>query len=107
MEAPGVTVRLLPDIAGDAELCQTRLEDVRVPRDNLVGAAGKGWEIANSLLGFERIGLGSPRLSEYALARLAELLARSGAWRNGAVIDRYVQLRMDLEDHSALYQTFV
>ena len=107
MDAPGVTVRLLPDIAGDAELCQTLLENVRVPRANLMGAAGKGWEIANSLLGFERIGLGSPRLSEYALARLAELLTRSQAWKNAAVLDRYVQLRMDLEDHSALYQAFV
>ena len=107
MDSPGVTVRTLPDIAGDAELCQTLLEDVRVPRANLVGEPGKGWEIANALLGFERIGLGSPKLSEYALALLADLLSREGSWRKGAVLDRYVQLRMDLEDHSALYQRFV
>lgn len=107
MNAPGVTVRAIPDIAGDAELCQTLLEDVRVPRENLVGAPGKGWSIANALLGFERIGLGSPRLSEYALALLGELMTHTGNWSKGAVLDRYVQLRMDLEDHSALYQRFV
>ena len=107
MDAPGVTVRPIPDIAGDAELCQTLLENVRVPRDHLVGEPGQGWGIANALLGFERIGLGSPRLSEYALALLGELMTRSASWTNDAVLDRYVQLRMDLEDHSALYQQFV
>ena len=107
MDTPGLTVRPLPDIAGDAELCQTVLENVRVPRENLVGAPGKGWEIANALLRFERIGLGSPKHSEYALALLGELMVKTGGWASEAVLDRYVQLRMDLEDHSALYQQFV
>lgn len=107
MDSPGVSVRLLPDIAGDAELCQTLLEDVRVPRDNLVGEVGQGWTIANALLGFERISLGSPKLSEYALSLLETLMSRAGGWQRPAMFDRFVQLKMDLEDHSALYQGFV
>ena len=107
MDRPGITVRPIPDITGDAELCQTLLKDVRVPRQNLVGAPGKGWEIANALLGFERIGLGSPRLSEYALSRLGDLITHSGRWAKCTSVNRYVQLRMDLEDHAALYQEFV
>ena len=107
MDAPGVSVRLLPDIAGDAELCHTTLENVRIPRANLVGEIGKGWSIANALLGFERIGLGSPKLSEYALALLEMVMDRAAGWSEPVALDRYVRLRMDIEDHSALYQAFV
>lgn len=107
MGAPGISVTVLPDISGDAELCLTHFENVRVPKGNLVGQPGQGWELANSLLGFERIGLGSSKLSEYALSLLDRLLDRAGSWAKPAVIDRYVQLRMDIEDHVALYQQFV
>jgi alkylation response protein AidB-like acyl-CoA dehydrogenase len=107
MDSPGLTVRPIRDISGDEELCQTRFDNVRVPAGNLVGEVGNGWTMANALLGFERINLGSPKLSEYALNHLGKLMAHYGRGSDAAVVDRYVQLQMDLEDHTALYQEFV
>jgi alkylation response protein AidB-like acyl-CoA dehydrogenase len=107
MDAPGISVRPILDISGDEDLCQVRFENVRVPADYLVGGVGQGWKMANAILGFERISLGSPKQSENALAQLNEVMRRVKAWDDPVSVSRYVQLRLDLEDHTALYQTFV
>jgi len=54
MRSPGVTVRPLRQMTGDAEFCEVFFEDVRVPADNLVGAPGSGWQIAMGILAHER-----------------------------------------------------
>ena len=63
--------------------------------------------MAKNLLGFERIGSGSPRQSSYALSRLRMLAERMGVWEDEGFQDRYTRLRLDLEDHKALYSEFV
>lgn len=65
MHAPGVTVRPITQITGDAEFCEVFFQDVRVPRSNLLGPLHGGWELAMHTLGHERSG--------YALRRRAEL----------------------------------
>lgn len=54
MQSPGITVRRIPQISGEAHVCEVFLEDVRVPVENLVGAAGQGWSYAKALLEHER-----------------------------------------------------
>jgi alkylation response protein AidB-like acyl-CoA dehydrogenase len=107
MNSSGLTVTPIVDISGDNELCQTFFDDVRIPNSNLVGEINQGWSIANALLGLERIFLGLPKHSSYALSRLAELMHVTGATSDPAVLDRYTQLRFDLDDHIALYEGFV
>ena len=51
MDQPGITVRPIPDMSGYAEFCEVFFDDVRTPRDNLVGELNKGWTVAKSLLG--------------------------------------------------------
>ena len=58
LDAPGVTVRGLRQITGESEFGEVFFEDVRVPRENLVGQIGEGWRIAMTVLGYER-GAGS------------------------------------------------
>ena len=67
MDSPGITVRPITNIDMADEFCETFFDNVRVPKDNLVGQINKGWTMAKALLGFERIGSGSPRQSSYAL----------------------------------------
>jgi len=107
MNSPGVSVRPIVNLALHDEFCEVFFDDVRVPRENLVGEPNKGWGMAKALLGFERIFLGSPRQSGYALGRLRLLAERMGVWEDDTFRDRYLRLRMDLEDHTALYETFV
>jgi alkylation response protein AidB-like acyl-CoA dehydrogenase len=54
MDTPGVTVRPIRSIDGRGELNEVFLDDVRVPRDQLIGEAGKGWTYAKYLLEKER-----------------------------------------------------
>jgi alkylation response protein AidB-like acyl-CoA dehydrogenase len=107
LDSPGVTVRPIINLEMHDEFCETFFDNVRVPRANLVGEVNKGWTMAKALLGFERIFIGSPKQSSYALARLRRLAERIGAWDDAAFQDRYQRLRLDLADHRALYEHYV
>lgn len=54
MDSPGITVRQIPQINGEAHLCEVFLENVRVPAEQLIGEPGMGWTYAKFLLEHER-----------------------------------------------------
>ncbi|KJK26338.1 acyl-CoA dehydrogenase [Burkholderiaceae bacterium 16] len=56
LSAPGVTVRPIHDLAGDAHFSEVSFEDVMLPAQALVGREGSGWEQVNAELAFERSG---------------------------------------------------
>ncbi|MEN0073612.1 MAG: acyl-CoA dehydrogenase family protein, partial [Paracraurococcus sp.] len=107
MKTPGITVRPIINLEMHDEFCETFFDNVRVPKENLVGQLNKGWDMAKALLGFERIFLGSPRQSGYALSRLKILAERMGVWEEASFQDQYARLRLEFEDLKALYGTFV
>jgi len=61
MSAPGVEVRPMTQITGHAEFSELFLDDVVVPKENLLGALGDGWKIAMHTLGHERGTAALPR----------------------------------------------
>jgi len=61
MSAPGVEVRPMTQITGHAEFSELFLDDVVVPRENLLGQLGDGWKIAMHTLGHERGTAALPR----------------------------------------------
>src|SRR5229473_371265 len=58
MHAPGVEVRPLRQITGEAEFNEIFFTDVEVPRENLLGEIGGGWQVAMTTLLHERGTLG-------------------------------------------------
>jgi alkylation response protein AidB-like acyl-CoA dehydrogenase len=107
LKTPGITIRPIRNIAGHEEFCQVFFDNVRVPRDTLVGKMNEGWTIAKALLGFERLNIGSPRRPQYALMRLEMLARAKGLLDDAGFVDRYVAIKLDLEDLASLYSRYV
>ena len=53
-DTPGLDIRPIRTMDGFTHFCETFFENVKVPRENLVGELNKGWEVAKALLGHER-----------------------------------------------------
>ena len=107
MDSPGITVRPIWTIDLHDEFCEVFFDNVRVPKAWTVGAVNNGWSMAKALLGHERIYLGSPKLSGYALGRLKLLAERMGVADDPGFIDSYTKLRLELADLKALHATYV
>jgi alkylation response protein AidB-like acyl-CoA dehydrogenase len=73
MKSPGVTVRPIITIDGAHEVNEVFFDDVRVPKENLVGEVNKGWDYAKFLLSHERTGIARVGRSKRELARLKHI----------------------------------
>ena len=76
LDLPGITIRRIPQIDGDAHLCETFFSDVRVPAEYLVGEENKGWTYAKSLLDGERTGSAYIHWNKHELAKAREIAER-------------------------------
>ncbi|MBK8957731.1 MAG: acyl-CoA dehydrogenase [Proteobacteria bacterium] len=103
LDQPGVTVRPIINLGGHVDFCEVFLDDVRVPRANLVGAFNQGWTIAKSLLGHERLFVGSPKLCQHALHQLRDLARADGRLEDAVFVDALARIALDVLDLEALY----
>jgi alkylation response protein AidB-like acyl-CoA dehydrogenase len=62
MTDPGVEVRPLRQITGEAEFNEVFLTGVRIPDSRRLGAVGEGWKVARTTLNNERVAIGGARL---------------------------------------------
>ena len=106
MDQPGITVRPIADISGHAEFCEVFFDDVRTSVDNLVGELNQGWTVAKSLLGYERIHIGSPKLPEYAMEILETVASARNVLDDPVFRDKYVRLQLDVEHLANTYEHY-
>lgn len=104
LKSPGITVRPIQTIKGDAEFAEEFLVDVRVPRENLLGALNDGWKVANRLLGSERFTTGHPRNAAVLLNKARQVAELTGATREAGFLHRLAALEIDLIAFSAYYR---
>ena len=100
METPGVSVRPILLISGNSPFCETFLEDVRVPVDQVVGGTGNGWTMAKALLGHERSMISEAFSENSRRNRLVEVAREHLGDGNGGIADplardRIAALTMD------------
>ena len=103
MDSPGITLRPIVNIDLQDEFYEVFFDNVRVPRENIVGEINQGWSMAKALLGFERIFLGTPRQASNALAQVSRLAAHYDLLDDPHFADRFTELRIDLADHECLF----
>ncbi len=102
MKSPGITVRPLVQITGEAEFNEVFFDEVRVPKANLVGRLHQGWQVAMTTLAFERVGLGNVYQFDRLLRELTSLAASRTidgrpALEHGAVRQRLAQLAIEAQ----------
>jgi alkylation response protein AidB-like acyl-CoA dehydrogenase len=73
MKTPGLRVHPFLTLGGTPAFCDTYFDNVRVPKENLVGPLHDGWSIAKALLGHERIGIGGVGRSTRSLQNLKRI----------------------------------
>jgi alkylation response protein AidB-like acyl-CoA dehydrogenase len=59
LDQPGVTIRPLREMTGDAVFNEVFFDDAEVDADNLIGGEGNGWAVTQTTLFFERTGIGA------------------------------------------------
>jgi len=100
MDAPGVSVRPIKLISGASPFTETFLTDVRVPVKNVVGEIDAGWNIAKTLLRFERNMIADAFKEREDRNRLLKLARRyvgpeSGRLADPILRDRLTQIELD------------
>jgi alkylation response protein AidB-like acyl-CoA dehydrogenase len=63
MDSPGVTVRPLAHMLGEAEFNEVFLDDVFIPDDLVLGEVDGGWKVAMATLSFERVAIATGRVN--------------------------------------------
>ena len=101
MKTPGITVKPLRQMTGEAEFNEVFFEDVAVPRDNLLGPLNEGWRVAVTTMTHERgtMTLALARGFENNFDDLVELCRRIGApaLRDPVRRQRLAQLYIELQ----------
>jgi alkylation response protein AidB-like acyl-CoA dehydrogenase len=77
MKQPGVTVRPLKQMTGGREFNEVFLDNVRTPKDWIVGERGRGWVVSRTTLKHERDTVGGASRTEDMFFKLVELAAKA------------------------------
>ncbi len=98
MHAPGVEVRPLRQITGEAEFNEIFFSDVEVPVENMLGEEGAGWQVAMTTLLHERgtLGFALTATLEVAVNRLIGVAREHGngdATARGRVAQEWIELQ--------------
>jgi alkylation response protein AidB-like acyl-CoA dehydrogenase len=93
MEAPGITIRPLINIAGQHGFNEVFFDNVRIPKENLVGEENRGWYQVAVALDFERSGIQAYAGGRRTLEEIVDLAkSRRDLW------ERNPQVRLALAD---------
>lgn len=78
IKQPGITIRPMKQITGEAEFCEVFFDNARTPADWIVGERGDGWKVSKTTLSHERAGfMGNAEASVQMFEKLIDLAKRS------------------------------
>jgi acyl-CoA dehydrogenase len=98
MASEGVSTSPIRLISGSSPFCQTFFDNVKVPKENLMGEAGKGWDIAKYLLTHERDMIGGSDSTGGGMRDSVSNLAKRQIGLDAAILAD-TALRTDISRH--------
>ena len=96
MKSPGVSVRPIKLLDGDAEVNDVFFDNVEVPVENLIGEENKGWTYAKHLLSHERTNIADVNRAKRELERLKRIAKAEGVWNDPRFRDQIALLEVDV-----------
>jgi alkylation response protein AidB-like acyl-CoA dehydrogenase len=96
MKSPGVSVRPIVLLDGEAEVNEVFFDNVEVPAENLVGEENKGWTYAKYLLAHERTNIADVNRAKRELERLKRVAAAEGVYDDPRFRDQIALLEVDI-----------
>jgi alkylation response protein AidB-like acyl-CoA dehydrogenase len=104
MHAPGVTVKPLRQMTGDAEFNEVFFDNVRVPESQVLGGVNNGWTVGLTTLMYERLALGFGlqvrlRIALESLIEMGRRVEKTGrpVTRDPVMRQKLAQLWIDTE----------
>jgi len=94
MKQPGIDVRPLKQMTGTAEFCEVFFNDVKTPKDWIVGKRGEGWLVSRTTLKHERNSIGSTQQTRASLNGLIALAKQSKIGGKPAIEDPTIRQRL-------------
>ena len=108
MKSKGITVRPILNYVGFHLLNEVFLDDVRVPKENLVGVENKGWYQLMQALGYERgsVGIAGYAANKRLLEELVEYTKETGQIKDPDIRQKLADIAVDVESMKLIaYQT--
>ena len=96
MKSPGVSVKPIVLLDGEAEVNEVWFDNVEVPANNLIGEENKGWTYAKHLLSHERTNIADVNRSKRELERLKKIAKAEGVWDDMRFRDEIAKLEVDV-----------
>jgi alkylation response protein AidB-like acyl-CoA dehydrogenase len=96
MEQPGVEIRPLVQITGEAEFNELFIEEARIPVENVVGGVDNGWRVAITTLMHERAGLAFALQARVQVA-LSELADELRGTTDPLIRQRFAQVAIEAQ----------
>ncbi len=96
MKSPGVSVRPIVLLDGEAEVNEVWFDQVEVPANNLIGEENKGWTYAKHLLSHERTNIADVNRAKRELERLKRIAKTEGVWEDTRFRDEIAKLEVDV-----------
>jgi alkylation response protein AidB-like acyl-CoA dehydrogenase len=97
MRSPGITVQPLINMTGGHGFNQVFFDNVRVPRENLVGEENRGWYIAATTLDFERSGINRIAAAVRVLDGIFGYVRQHPSKKNDSIRNRLAELKIEFD----------
>ena len=97
LATPGISVNPIYNILNEPDFCDIFFEDVKIPMENLLGAEGEGWKVAQTMLGFERVYISPISVVSSLIKRLAPLLKETSGTNWTTIKHKLVNLKVEVE----------